>query len=276
MIKNNIPNNCPICESRNLFLKYNYNSRPEGETLFNVFSDNYDRSYWECKSCGHFISSVELDLDKFYAEGYSDSTYKSREGIHKIFQKIKQLPDDKSDNKQRVKWIDLLLKQYSSLQPSEIHILDVGSGIGVFPFEIKSAGYKITASDPDKNAFDHMKYDLKLDAIHGHFQKINQDQRYDLLTFNKVLEHVKEPLAMLMDAKGYLKDNGFIYLELPDASGASRVGQFREEFFIEHLHVFTLKSTMELGVRAGLKLLFLQILKEPSSKFTIRSFWQNE
>ena len=74
------------------------------------------------------------------------------------------------------------------------------------------------------------------------------DEEYEIITFNKVLEHVLHPQIMLEKAKKCLKNKGFIYMEVP-----SRLGKIDfEEEFIEHLHVFR-KSIKILIKNSGLK-----------------------
>ena len=46
-------------------------------------------------------------------------------------------------------------------------------------------------------------------------------------------------------AQGLLGD--LVYVELPDAEGAALHGPGREEFFIEHHHVFSAASTASFG-----------------------------
>ena len=70
--------------------------------------------------------------------------------------------------------------------------------------------------------------------------------------FNKVLEHVLDPILMLNHAKNFLNYKGLIYLELPDCENAwlHTDNALREEFFIEHHHGFSKKSYSDKFERA--------------------------
>ena len=92
-----------------------------------------------------------------------------------------------------------------------------------------------------------------------------------MVTFNKVLEHVVAPVDMLAHGRAFAKREGFVYVELPDAA-ATAEGPGREEFFIDHHHVFSPASHAMLMERAGFTLLALERLREPSGKFTLRAF----
>ena len=61
-------------------------------------------------------------------------------------------------------------------------------------------------------------------------------------------------------------------MEVPDGEVAYKDGPEREEFFIEHLHVFSLASTVIMANKAGFQVEAIQRLKEPSTKYTIRAF----
>ena len=48
--------------------------------------------------------------------------------------------------------------------------------------------------------------------------------------------------------------------------------QGREEFFIDHVHVFSTPPVVLLAERAGFRVAEVQRLREPSTKFTLRAF----
>ena len=68
------------------------------------------------------------------------------------------------------------------------------------------------------------------------------------------------------------KQNGEIYLELPDGTAASKIGYSREEFFIDHYYVFSKKSLTLLIKRAGYEIMDIKKIREPSGKFTLFAF----
>jgi hypothetical protein len=96
--------------------------------------------------------------------------------------------------------------------------------------------------------------------------------RFDVVTFNKVLEHVADPVSMLARSARHLREGGFVYIELPDGEAALTEGPERQEFFIDHWHVFSAASLAILATRAGFRLQALERLHEPSGKYTLRAF----
>ena len=150
--------------------------------------------------------------------------------------------------------------------------MDIGSGLGVFPYSVKNIGWNCTAIDPDKRSIAHIKKRIGIKAIHREFMKIKNIYKYNIITLNKVLEHVADPIAMLRKVKKNLFNDGIIYIEVPDAEEAAKLGKYREEFFIDHIHVFSKLSLMYMCRKVGLQVIKIERINEPSGKFTLFAF----
>ena len=254
-----------------------YNTPPKLETKFQ-FSviQPYHRSVQRCIVCGHFLSAHNMDISSLYSNDYVTSTYGGEAGLRQAFQRIISLDPLKSDNSGRVKRIlefaslyFVKLPQINARKPS---ILDVGSGLGVFLYRMQEAGWKCTALDPDLRSIQHIQQIVGVKAVQADFMSVQNFGRFDVITFNKVLEHVQDPVAMLTKSKSYLTKNGFVYIEVPDGESACSEGPEREEFAIDHVHVFSLTSLTLLGSHAGFFIEVIERLREPSGKFTLRVF----
>ena len=77
---------------------------------------------------------------------------------------------------------------------------------------------------------------------------------------------------MLSRAKKHLTEHGLVYIELPDGTAALKDSIFREEFFIEHYHAFSMSSISLLIEKSGLVPLDINRVREPSGKYTLRAF----
>lgn len=266
---------CPICGSENSTDAHIYRERPEGEVAFDVFpKGKYFRRYLKCSSCSHHFTDFRFPEKKLYEGDYVQSTYQGIEGIRKTFAKIKSLPPGKSDNTGRVNYIRSFFSSAGHPQGDLPKVLDVGSGLGVFPFAMTDVGFECTALDPDPTAASHMRTDLGLEVLSGDFFQIQANPIYQLITFNKVLEHVPDPISMLRRARVFLSETkkSHVYIELPDAECAARDSYLREEFFIDHLHVFSFASMAIMAEKAGFELVTMDRLREPSGKYTLRGF----
>jgi len=275
MTKNNFQ--CLMCGATRYIPVFNYTTPPEGETHF-AFTDNknYHREVLKCESCGHFISRHQMDDSNIYTGEYVNATYGNRKGLLQTFNRIISLKPEQSDNHGRVQCLYEFGKIFFStefLSQNTPHILDVGSGLCVFLYQMKmTSGWKCTALDPDPQAIAHAKETVGISTIQGDFLKTTDLEKYDIITLNKVIEHVPNPLDMLIKARESLNPNGFIYIEVPDGEVAVKYGPGREEFFIDHFHIFSLSSLNNLILQAGLIPLQIERLQEPSTKYTLRAF----
>lgn len=279
---------CRFCGSTAHTLIFTYDTPPVGETLFPLqLGEIYHREIWRCQGCGHFVNRHSLDLRRLYEGSYVDATYHG-DKLFTTFQKIMALPPERSDNSQRVQRIVRYMKdnvrasrrdreeqEERSLAPFAVlppTLLDVGAGLCVFPARMKAEGWKCTALDPDPRAIEHAQRCVEVQGICGDFLTAPQLGLYDLITFNKVLEHVEDPVLLLQKSRQHLRPNGVVYIELPDGEAAATAGPGREEFFIEHYHVFSMASLSILATQAGFTVHCVERVREPSSKYTLRAF----
>ena len=252
-----------------------YFERPAGEVPdLKTAEGTYRREIFRCSVCGHFISTHAMGQAAFYDGDYVNATYGDEAGMRRTFDRIVSLPPERSDNAGRVKRVVSFTSERWGESAAARRVLDVGSGLCVFLHLMKAAGWEGTALDPDPRAAAHARDYVGVNGVAADFFDAGDLGRFDLVTFNKVLEHVKDPVAMLRRAAGYLAPGGLVYLELPDGEAAAGdpMAFGREEFFIEHDHVFSVASMALLGARAGFELLTVERLLEPSSKYTLRAF----
>ena len=220
--------------------------------------------------CGHSVNQHHFKFDAdFYSKRYSASTYKGQ--MQTRFKKIMSLPFDSSDNQQRFDFISKFITQFGGSAPSRC--LDVGSGLGVFPALLKEAGWTCTALEPDPVACELISELVGVETVNANLMDVKNIGLFDLITFNKVIEHVQNPVSFLAASKIFLRPGGLVYVEVPDGETALKTsGTESEEFFIEHFDIYSKKSLGYLINNAGLEILSLQNVNEPSGKFTIRGF----
>jgi SAM-dependent methyltransferase len=263
---------CP-CAARFLEPAFEYDAPPAGETSFDLGEVPYRRAYDRCTICAHWFGRHDLDLSRLYSHEYAASTYGGAEGMRRRFEKIMALPAEQSDNRQRVARI----LQFAGARPlraaAKPQLLDVGAGLGVFPAAMAEAGWDATALEPDEHTVTHLREVARVTAFAANLLDLDPATfgRFDVVTFNKVLEHVEDPVALLQKSAVFVREGGFIYVELPDVAAALD-GPRREEFFIEHHHVFSPASFALLAERAELSAVTVERVREPSGKYSLRGF----
>lgn len=265
-----------LCGSELLALVHTFHAPSPAEVRFSFAQGAaYERRLFQCKACQHFMSIHEMDDGELYSGEYVTSNYGDE--LKKTFDRINRLPTDKSDNVGRVQAVASFAKSWFAMHsgPELPHILDVGSGLCVFLNRVKNElGWACTAIEPDPRACEHARSVVGIDVIQGDFVRTGMNQQFDVVTLNKVIEHVKDPVAMLDRAKAAVQPAGFIYLEVPDGEKAilDVDGPLREEFTIDHPHVFSAASLSIAVKKAGLSIRMMERLREPSGKYTLRAF----
>ena len=257
------------CKHKFILAK-NYTSKPEGEVNFKL-DGKYHRKYYKCIICDHHISDHDYNLNSLYSGEYVSSTYGNYEGLKKRFNKINRLKPLNSDNFYRC----LRIKSFFKKIDKSFRTLDVGAGLGIFPKKLQNKKFKnIYLIETDKVNINFLKYYLKFKKALGK-QSDLKNTRFDLITLNKVLEHVHSPTLFLKNYMRNLKLNGYIYIEVPDIDAKEdKLGYNREEYFIEHHHVFSKTSLILMLSKLNLKILKIEQIREPSSKYTIFCFAQ--
>ena len=90
--------------------------------------------------------------------------------------------------------------------------------------------------------------------------RVFEDERFDVAVFGDVLEHLKDPAAMLRQVQDVLAPGGFVVASIPNvAHGAIRLALLRGDFEYRelglldatHLHMFTKDSVEALFRDAG-------------------------
>jgi SAM-dependent methyltransferase len=266
------PTACPISGETKARLVFSYDVPPEGEIGFQrPAGEPYHREVWQFARSNHFVSRHAMTVQTDYGGDYVNATYGNDAGLRAAFERVIALPPERSDNAGRIARVQSFAAAHLGAG-HDIRLLDVGAGLGVFPHAVKRAGWHCTAVDPDARAAAHIRDQVGVDAIVGDFMSVEGLGRFDIVTFNKVLEHIEDPVAMLRRARQFVAPAGFVYIELPDGEMAAEAGAGREEFFVEHLHVFSFVSIAMLAEQAGFRPLAIERLQEPSSKFTLRAF----
>ena len=259
---------CAFCQSVDFEEAHRYLEPPPEETDFDI-SENYDRRYMRCVKCGHFYSQHQIDLSFLYEQDYVDKTYPGDDGIDKAFDRIISLPEEKSDNFARCRRVHEFFGEESGLK-----LLDVGGGLGVFPYGMKQKGWECTAIDLDQRQIDHLNNHAKITAYKTGLPANIELGKFNLISLNKVLEHIEQPIPVLEATKDLLVSGGKLYIELPDGESAAKDSFNCEEFFIEHHHVFSKESFRLFLENAGFRVLALARIVEPSGKYTLYAFAQ--
>lgn len=207
-----------------------------------AYKDRYglNISYVSCVDCGYVFANpyyTEQSLKLFY-ENYYSEIYGRSGSERSVFE------GEYINSRTRIM---PLIRQYFRDYSS---VLDYGCGYGgaliAFPDTWERVGYDY---DDVQLSFGR-KYGLDLRRIDslGSLKK-----KFDVVMLNQVLEHVRDPIALLRSVQSLLKDDGILYIEVPGFETVIRENfDPRLIFKNAHRHYFCLSSLIKIASDVGL------------------------
>lgn len=231
---------------------------------------------------------VTSDIDKFYVDYYThqpeDSSKKSLASLRKavkarILQNQFGYPVNAQGGllSQILSWIGPLKEivggSIKYLKASDRGcLLDVGCGNGRFLAQMRELGWEVMGVEPDSEAVCIAKERFGLDVFQGTLEEAKfPDNSFDAITMNHVIEHVPDPIGLLVECRRVLKPSSKLVMVTPNIQSLGRrlFGEYWRGWEVpRHLFLFSPKSLRACAKRAGLK---VQSLWTPAKR--ARSIW---
>jgi SAM-dependent methyltransferase len=146
-------------------------------------------------------------------------------------------------------------------------LLDVGCGTGLFLATARRRGWRVTGVDANVQATEYARTRFGLDVRTGDFAAFRGDgERFDVITMWDIIEHARDPVALLEDARRALAPGGVVALSTPNRRSmldvvagavyrlsAGRITAPLEKFYIDQHFLYFSPRTLEGALaRAGL------------------------
>lgn len=136
-------------------------------------------------------------------------------------------------------------------------VLDVGCGDGGYLLKKKAEGCRCWGVDISEAALARLRRRDPSIATHcGDIRSASFDADFfDLITFSHVLEHVRDPIAVLAEACRILKPEGYVRIQIPNPTSLTAwlFGRFWVHHDVpRHLYSFTSANLQEIASRCGL------------------------
>jgi len=259
---------CAICNSDDLEDLFTQN--------FIIVGNNSNFSYniVACKKCG-FTYASNIPSQENYEEFYKKSTkYSLREAKDKI-----PLVAEESN-----KYYYSLINSYignTNLKRKwkKLRILDIGCGSGYLLNNFKKNGYlNLLGIDPAPSCrvLARRLFDVEVKTFP--ISKFEDKKKFDLIIATGVLEHLEDLNKNLLKIVQLLKDDGYLFISVPDANHFGRV--LREpflEFSLEHINYFTRKSLFNLLQKYNLNNIYYESKEfKTFGAYASLSFWKKD
>ena len=275
---------CPLCgpTTGETILEI---TRPDRfERAAGISMEDYQREWVACAGCGLLIDCYDRkDISYLYNDQYYSAEIE-KESVSERFSRILALPPERSDNHFRIKrilnYLTDFYSNYSNVVPADLkkRILDIGSGTGVFLYRFleNAPAWKASAIEPNHYACEHLRALEKFTVIENYFSKSVVEESQELITLNKVLEHIQDPVDLLRNVKDSLSKYGLVYVEVPDKETV-RYRQPNDNILGSlHYYLFDPATLCLLFQKSQLAPLAVQRYVEPSGKITVSGFAATE
>jgi len=230
--KNYIEVNCPCCGS--------------DDRVFKLQKNRFE--FYNCKQCYTIYMSPRPTSD-ILKDFYSAS--KNYE-----FWAAQMFPRTETQRKHifdaRVNLVEELLEKHN---PKAGSLLEIGPGYGTFCRLIKKRmpSFKITAVEPSA-ALAKVCRDTGINVKHDTVEEFSNksSEKFDVIVCFEVIEHISEPLEMLISFHKLLNVNGIILFSCPNGLGfdVNILQEVSETIDHEHLNLFNPMTIHKLIERA--------------------------
>jgi SAM-dependent methyltransferase len=242
-----------------------------------VDEHGYHRSWLECGSCGaatNVLPQTSAEKLSVLRSAYYEVDF-ANSNIGEKYSRVMALPADQSDNAGRVERVIDFSRQWFSSGATP-RVLDIGAGTGVFLSRLidkTDGGWSCVGLEPDPQAAAHLRQLGKFTVMEAMFQGQRELKDFGLITLNKVLEHISDPVPFLRMVTGAMRrDGSLIYVEVPDKLTTSLRPPSDNILGALHCHLYDPVSIGYLARASGIEIVRIDRIKEPSGKLTVYAF----
>lgn len=248
------------------------------ERAAGIGESGYLRRWVECPGC-RALCDVHLSPEAAKLQEWATNYYSREEGddLPTRFRNIMALPPAQSDNRQRVRRVrEFAAAWRERCAPpggEKPRVLDVGAGMGVFLAALLEAEeWDATAIEPSAVAGAFLRQLGRFAVIEELFTPGLGLKDFDLITFNKVIEHIRTPQAVLEAAASAIAPRGLLYVEVPHRHSAACHPP--EHFILGalHWHLYAPSTLCLLLERSGWMPLECRTIFDPSGKVSTCAF----
>ena len=252
--------NCPICffdKNEKITLLSN-NMKVMGDTF-----PSAPASIVSCKRCGAVY--IDTKAQQSHYSNYYNSGYSKTISYIEVF-----------GEKTTKEYFNNIYNSFCEYITKDSKILDVGAGRGEFSKYLKDLGYKnIIAMEPSLDNYEHI-IDNGIECMYSDIFNMKVSEKFDLIILSHTLEHILDFKIALKKLKLFLKEDGIIYIEVPDSEKYTKVN-FPSYFFFtfEHIIHFTQKDFKNLANSYGFELLKNNEYLKCNSYFVMNGIFKN-
>jgi SAM-dependent methyltransferase len=236
---------CPICSSKLIKTK-TIEGYLEG-AYYNLF---------DCSGCGAATASPREPDPQVY-----NLIYKNADDIQGYWRYSKfasQVLEESNPlgylaAQEEMYWAVSEFLQASTPKDKKLKVLEIGSGLGYLTYSMSQAGYDVTGLDISSEAVDQAttRYGNLFHCVSVEDFSRDAKGTFDLVVTTEVIEHVKNPLSLLMAGFDLLKPGGGMLVTTPNRDYYKGKRHWGSDLPPVHLWWFSEDSMRVMGDHIG-------------------------
>jgi SAM-dependent methyltransferase len=202
----------------------------------------------QCRRCGLvYVNPRPIAAEADYEEVFFLHEYKDVYGVDYIADR---------DNISRIARARIeVIERYTPVGK----LLDIGCAAGFLLDEARRRGWETKGVEISRFASEYARRELNLDVFTGPLEAAKlPDQEFDVVVLYFVLEHLRDPLALLQEIGRILKPGGLLSVAVPNIAGL--YFRLNKQAWIaervrhqSHFYEFSPHTLRRILVRAGLR-----------------------
>ena len=222
---------CEVCRSSNY---------SEIGTIKNIWQS--DKKVYQCCNCGLYFIDLPTDEEIY-------TLYKN-EYHNNIKNKLFETAKSKMRYARSLSQFNFIKKHIDFHNKK---VCEIGAFDGLLLNIFKKNGCDVYGYELNDNArlYAKNKYDIDLKP-----NFLESEEKYDIIMLSHVIEHFKNPFDVLIKIKNMLKDNGYLYIEVPNSPNKNQCSydilmrylstEHIVNFNIENLKMFVKKADLNI------------------------------
>tara|TARA_Y100000310_G_scaffold169635_1_gene169822 strand:- start:3303 stop:4283 length:981 start_codon:yes stop_codon:yes gene_type:complete len=208
-----------------------------------------------CLRCGLVYNNPmpsDSDLREYYTGGHVKDHALVDGGFRSLISKLKQRKSKQSERKARetISFIEPFVSRNSS-------VLDIGCGVGAYISRLqKYIGCNVFGVEPDeisaRAAQEYYGLHRVYNMFFGEYLNIAKE-KFDVIVLRHVFEHLKNPNQEIKRIKSLLKEDGFLYLVVPNAYDFLESRPLKRVLEFGHIFSYTPYAISQILLKHGLK-----------------------
>ena len=141
--------------------------------------------------------------------------------------------------RKKLEYLFCVLQRLKVTRP-HVKVLDVGCGNGAITSAVASLGCEVVGVDVSESSIERAREsnrfpNARFEVVLG--DEFDLNDGYDLIICSEVLEHLHRPQRLLKTIVRHLKDDGFLFITIPNGYGPREILGRTEKFLRERLNL---------------------------------------